>query len=423
MTDATLHPRSFLAHLTRREPLINAAGQEPLRSIPYMHWDRTSGRSLPTTATLVAVDHGNDAFKGAMLHAHQPLLQTTRIITAYAPAKQLGSGDGITTWWVDASDPFWIGEDALQSRAESLPIGMTEPRLADARSHHFLFACLVELLVAAGYGIPSQEDQGEHNLYLALGLPNEEIQRSGIQSSVQRALIPLLNTAHTVRRQDEQGHIMTWVLRLVELNPYPQTFGSFVAWYYTLEGTPIDTNIVNHVTLDIGGGHMHACEVNLQHRENGHPKLHMTASLLEEGTIVLARDLQERIRSLHPGLRLSEVEAQQVLVTKNVILEGRFLPVNDLVADCLAARAPLLLKHLRHHLHEERSFLLFTGGGSLLLASHLEELRRASQRTEQSSLCVSPAWASVLNAVGGYMLAQVSAQKQLELLSKERVHE
>ncbi len=75
-----------------------------------------------------------------MLHAHTPFLHTKRIITAYAPGKELGSGDGITTWQVNDSERFWIGDDALQTKAESLPIGMTETRLSDERYRRYLFA-------------------------------------------------------------------------------------------------------------------------------------------------------------------------------------------------------------------------------------------------------------------------------------------
>src|SRR5689334_18030327 len=100
-TETTIHPDSFLARLYCHEPLIDTAGKEPLRQIPFLRWDGSSGRKIATTATLVSVDNGNDAFKGAMLHARTPTLHTRRIITAYAPAKKLGAGDGITTWQVD----------------------------------------------------------------------------------------------------------------------------------------------------------------------------------------------------------------------------------------------------------------------------------------------------------------------------------
>jgi hypothetical protein len=95
--ETTIHPDSFLARLCRKAPLVNTAGKDPLRQIPFLRWDSLAGRKIATTAIIVSVDNGNDAFKGAMLHAHAPRLCTRRIITAYAPAKKLGAGDGITT--------------------------------------------------------------------------------------------------------------------------------------------------------------------------------------------------------------------------------------------------------------------------------------------------------------------------------------
>jgi hypothetical protein len=409
--ETTILPDSFLARLCRQEPLANTAGKDPLRQIPFLRWEGTSGRKISTTATIVSVDNGNDAFKGAMLHAHAPRLCTRRIITAYAPARKLGAGDGITTWQVNESEPFWIGEDALLTvKAESLPIGMTEDRLPDERYRRYLFGCLVELLVEAGYGATFREFQGEYDLYLSFGVPNEEVNRGGISEAVRRALTPLFNTAYTIRRTDEHERVTTWVLRLVELNPYPQTFGSFVTWYYTVDGTPVETDITKHLTLDIGRGQFHQCEVTLQHQLQGTPKLRMAASLVDEGTIAIARAVREQLRAQHPGIRLSDVEAQQVLVSRHALIEGRRTPINGIVSEVIAARSQNLLTHLRHQLQDERSFLMFTGGGSILLAPALRELVGAHRRT-QSFLFVPQDLASVLNAIGGYILAQATAQK------------
>ena len=413
-TETTIHPDSFLARVYSQEPLITTAGKEPLRQIPFLRWDSSSGRKVSTTATLVSVDNGNDAFKGAMLHAHTPFLRTRRIVTAYAPAKKLGgTSEGITTWQVNDSEAFWIGEDALTMKAESLPIGMTGDRLPDDRYRRYLFACLVELLLEAGYSTPSHEFQEEYDLYLSFGIPNEEVSRGGVNEAVRRALTPLFNMIYTIRRTDERGGVTTWMLRLVELNPYPQTFGSFVTWYYTVDGTPVETDIVKHLTLDIGGGQFHQCEVTLQHQLQGKPKLRMATSQLDEGTIPIARAVRDQLRAQHPGIRLSDVEAQQVLVSRHALIEGRRIPVDGIVSEVIEARSQNLLMHLRHQLQEERSFLMFTGGGSVLLASSLQELVRTSRRA-QSFLFVPQELASVLNAIGGYIMAQATAQKGVE---------
>ncbi len=295
LTNPIIHPSSFLAHLCRQDPLRHLTGKELLRQIPFLRWDEQAGKTVPTTAIIASVDNGNDALKGAMLHAHTSSLKTKRIVTAYAPAGILRAGEGITTWQVDDSEPFWLGEDALLStKAESLPIGTTEERLPDERYQHFLFACLVELLREAGYEIPVSGWQGEYDLYLSFGIPNEEITRSGVNGAVNRALQQIFNVPHIVRRTNEQGLMTTWKLRLVELNPYPQTFGSFLTWYYTLDGAAIETDIVKHITMDIGGGQFHTCTVNIEHQNGGgRPKLRWRLHCLMREPLLL-REPYER---------------------------------------------------------------------------------------------------------------------------------
>src|SRR5581483_6670435 len=245
--------------------------------------------------------------------------------------------------------------------------------------------------------------------------PNEEVTRNGVKDPAKRALASIFNTPQTIRRTDEHDQVTTWVIRLVELHPYPQSFGSFVTWYYTPDGMPIETDIIKHVTLDIGGGQFHSCEVSIQHQPDGRPKLRMAASLLDEGTIAIARAVRESIRAQYPGVRLSDAEAQQVLVKRCVTIGGHNTRVDTLTSDVIATRSHRLLTHIRHLLQEEQSFLLFTGGGSILLAEHLQQLVRA-KRSPHSFLFLPKELASVLNAVGGYVLAQTSAQRVKERL-------
>jgi hypothetical protein len=307
-----------------------------------------------------------------------------------------------------------MGEDAfLNPKAESLPIGMTPDRLPDERYRRCLFACLVELLLCAGY----EETPSAYDLYLSFGLSNEEIDRNVVTDAVRHALIPLFNTPYTIRRTDEQGQVTTWTLRLVELNPYPQTFGSFLPWYYTVDGPPVQTPIVKHLTLDIGGGQFHQCEVTLQRQTQGKPKLHMVASQIDEGTIALARAARDCLHEQHPGIRLSDAEAQQMLVSKHALIEGRYISVEGIISKEIAARSQSLLTHLRQHLQDERSFLMFTGGGSILLAESLKDLVR-TKRSSESFLFVPKDLASVLNAIGGYILAQATAQKTVERMQQ-----
>lgn len=410
----TIHPESFLAYMSREEALVLSEGKELPRSIPFTRWDEQAGRNMTTTAILASVDNGNDAFKGAILHATQPLMRTRRIVTAYAPARILRAGEGLTTWQVNTSEPFWIGEEALLSgKAESLPIGMTDERVSDERYRHYLFACLVELLREAGYEKPTQEWQGEYNLYVSFGVPNEEVTRNGVNEATNLALQQVFQTPFRVCRTDEQGRMTIWHLRLVELNPYPQTFGSFMTWYYAINGTAIETDIVKHVTLDIGGGQFHTCTVNIDYQSNGKAKLRMEAALLDEGTIAIARAVRESLRARYSGVRLSDVEAQQVLVSQYVTIGGRRTRIEPIIDDIIRTRSSKILTHMRHLLQEDQTFLMFTGGGSILLQKHLYELVNA-KRSSQSFLFVPKAFSSVLNAIGGYVLAQATAQRRIQ---------
>jgi hypothetical protein len=414
MTTLTIDSRPFLAHFCTRQPLLSGGGKDLLRQIPFQRWEGLSGRRISTMAKVAAIDNGNDAVKGAMLDAHQPLMRTVRIITAYAPAVTLRAGEGVTTWQVNDSESFRIGEDAVFTRhSESLPVGFTEERLSDGRSLRLLFASIVELLREAGYETASIEFQGEHDLYISLGIPNEEVTRQGPTDTVRRALSSLFNTLVRVRRTDESGRVTTWALRLVDITPYPQSFASFVTWYYALDGSPIQTDIVKHVTLDLGGGQLHSCEVELHHQGTGRPKLRMSASLLGDGTIAMARAARETIRARYPGVHLSDAEAQQVLVQGMVTVGGRRTRVDEIVAEVITARSHNVFTQLLPLLQEGQSFVMFTGGGSVLLAESLHRLV-SSKRSPASFLFVPTEVAPVLNALGGYILAQTAAQRLLE---------
>ena len=414
MSIAVIEPNSLLAHICTRRPLLNSSGEELTRQIPFQHWESSLGRKVPTLSKIAAIDNGNDAIKGAMLHAHQPFMRTIRIATAYAPARTLRAGEGVTTWEVNDSEPYWLGDDALMSRhVESLPIGITEERLVDERYQRSLFACLVELLREAGYERPPANDQGKHDLYISFGVPNEEMTRQGPIEAVRRVLQSIYNRSVRIRRTDEQGRVTNWLIRLVEISPYTQSFASFLAWYYTLDGAPIETDIVRHITLDIGGGQLHSCEVEIHHQAASRPKLRMSASLLGEGTIAMARAASEAIRARYAGIHLSDAQAQQVLTQGAVVVGGRRTRVDDIVMEVIASRSYNMFTRMLPLLQEGQSFIMFVGGGSVLLHQSLRQLV-STKRSPSSYLFVPPEIAPVLNAIGGYVLAQTAAQKVLE---------
>src|ERR1700730_17683941 len=191
---------SFLYKISQGLPLINSRNRELPRTLPFRKWIMESRQWEPCQALICAVDNGNDAFKGAVLHAQTPTITTKRIITAYCPARKLRGGEGVTTWRVNDSEEFWVGEDAVESKkVENLPIGMTDERLHDERYQSYLAACLVELLISAGYGQRDRDGHlpaccwGEHNLYCSFGVPNEEITLKGPATETSAALRLIFN--------------------------------------------------------------------------------------------------------------------------------------------------------------------------------------------------------------------------------------
>jgi hypothetical protein len=418
-------PESFLGKLTQGLPLITTRGRDLPRSIPFRKWVPDRRQWEPVQALVCAVDNGNDAFKGALLHKEVPTIATRRIIAAYMPARKLRGGEGVVTWQVNTSEEFWIGEDAVESKkVENLPIGYTAERLPDERYQSYLAACLVELLIEAGYGQRGTDGrllgewQGEHNLYTSFGIPNEEMTLAGSTKEVSQALRLIFNVPFTVTRTDERGQSTRWVVRLVEINPYPQSFASFAAWYYTVDGTPIETRIVKHVTIDIGGGQTHSCEVDLIHRADAPVKLRMEAKYLGEGTISIARPMKDAIRAQYKGVRLSDPAAQYALMTRQVPVAGELTTIDALVSEVLTARSKQLLSPVLEYIQEGQNFLMFTGGGRVLLEQQLREMV-APTRGEGQYLFVDPKLSAVLNAIGGYVLAQAAAKKILATAAEQ----
>ena len=136
-----MSPDSFLWKLTQGLPLITSQGRDLPRSIPFRKWVPDRRQWEPVQALVCAVDNGNDAFKGALLHKDAASITTRRIIAAYMPARKLRGGEGVVTWQVNTSEAFWIGEDAVESKkVENLPIGYTSERLHDERYQSYLAA-------------------------------------------------------------------------------------------------------------------------------------------------------------------------------------------------------------------------------------------------------------------------------------------
>ncbi len=115
----------------------------------------------------------------------------------------------------------------------------------------------------------------------------------------------------------------------------------------------------------------------------------------------------------HPGVHLSDAETRHILVSGAVTIERRRTDVREVISEVVAARSRNLFTQMLPLLQEGQTFLMFTGGGSILLAERLYELVR-TKRAPHSFLFVPREFASLLNVIGGCVLAQARAQPEQE---------
>jgi len=416
ITASTIPAGTWLSAACTQTPLIFVKdGQEYClpNTVPYRYRDEEGMGFIDTQAIVFSADNGNDAFKGTVLDAREPLLRSQRIVTAYAPSRTIRAGDRPTTWRVNSSEEFLIGEDALLSESiEDLPIGLTEERLRDDRYRSYLYAAIVETLSQARYA-PSGP-HGEYPLYVGFGMPNEEISLQGLKPLVAAALQTIFNRRITVLRTDSEGETCTWNIRLIEVNPFPQSLCSFFAWYYRIDGSAIETDILRYVSLDFGGGHLHRADIDIIHRPGKRPGIRMTASLLGPGTISMATALREAIRS-ECGVALELVEARQALLSGYAPINGRRTSVKDVVEGIIKERAQNIFTTILPTIQQGKNYIGFTGGGSVLLQRNLYAM--VSQKRETSDFFFAPAEvASTLNSIGGLGAAFAAAQ-----LARERM--
>lgn len=381
------HALTMYDHLVAGQRLLLPNGQ-PLTS-------RISMRGKPRIA--IGLDHGNDAFKLAILTDDgKPI--TRRIPTAYATAQDIRSGRGALAYRVDGGTNFWLGEvalelaEALGQAPDALVIGSTAERLADARLREAIFAALVEILMDAEFA------PGAYEIALGFGVPTEEIvlqkDQLGVAESTRTALTTYLKgrTARVVCRDEEQQET-TWLLTIAEIIPQAQGIGTLTAWSRTPSGA-LRTDVEAVSIVDIGGGDIYANRITMK-------PYRLTSERLGNGTIDLARALRRQLRAEHPKLDLSDVEAQQALITGRLRLSGRKRDISAVVRRVIQTDGQDILARIQPELQQPGLYVTITGGGVILLRDLILERATAIGKTQpEDYYLINHGMAPVLNAVG-----------------------
>ncbi|MBX0331443.1 hypothetical protein K2Z83_27705 [Oscillochloris sp. ZM17-4] len=372
-----------------------AEGQAPTVSL------RPTVRIGSVTLIPVAIDNGNDALKGAALHAttdaqgvSHTTLRTVRIPTAFAPAEQIQGTQEITYTCEGMS--FWTGETALRHQGGSLRIGPTRQRLDDDRQRWFIGAGIVELLRTAGY------EPGEYQIALCLAVPNTEIIIEGddakptVEPRTLDALTRYLKgKVWEIGRTDDETRTTpeTWTIRVATVLPLAQTAGTVVAVTRAPNGRQmLNLDAGGMRVIDIGGGDLHVCEVSFKPSR-------MINRRPGDGTIRIAKALRNDPK--FTGLIRGDVEAQQALVGKQVMKSGRWVNISADVARVVASNGQEMLADVLGELRDSRQFVTITGGGVRLLNGLLTDvLAHEAKQAGQDYLLVDGPLSSLLNVIG-----------------------
>jgi hypothetical protein len=343
-------------------------------------------------ALLVGVDNGNDAIKAATF-APDGTLHTIRIPAAVRAAQRLLAAEQEVSYQID-NQTLWVGETALAHDGDALPVGPTRQRLIDPRQRQLLAATLVALLRQAGYA------PGEHSLVLGFAVPNTEIivardaagQEKRTVDDATRGVLEatLKNAAWPVVRVAEDGSEEVWTLHLVTALPQAQTAGTILAVTKNASGKTV-SDYDGLVVLDLGGGDIHETEVSLQ------PRFSMLTQRIGDGSIRIARAL----KAAFPRLPLNDAQAQQALITRQLLISGRNRDIGGEVEQVLDSQGQAVIADILPSLRQARRYVIITGGLTILLHRRLvERLALEQKRTPDDYLVINGDLAPLLNAVG-----------------------
>jgi len=305
-------------------------------------------------------------------------------------------------------DTYIINKSGALGVEDTLPLGATQNRLVDRRYRLYFWGAIVNALAQTGY------KAGEYNIVLALGVRNEEMYLDAnstpqMRKAVREVVETYRGTTVTLDRISakgkKQGQAATdrYILHIVEIIPYAQTLGTFSAWYYSLDGNPIQERINRVYIYDFGGGDTHVMEIDCSDPDE--PRSHGVR--IAPGTVEFANALAREIKSAFPVAgELTVAEAQEALMKGRVSVAGIYQDIQHLVQKVILERGANMLGRVftANTDSGRNAFYLITGGGILLpnfkhmLAQKLTDLGR---KEYESFLCVPNALTTRLNADGG----------------------
>ena len=353
-------------------------------------------------ALVVGLDNGNDALKLALI-GNDGTLFTLRIPTAYREAEVIRGGEHETSYRLNGSSEYWIGDVALRHDGDDLPIGPTKQRIIDARLRALMAAGLAELLHTAGY------EAGDHNLILGFAIPNTEIislrsegdeggeggeggeERMGVDPETSATLETYLRGARwAVERTASNGAVEHWNLRLVNVVPQAQTTGTLMAVTKAPNGATV-TDVHEMDIIDIGGGDLQLTTVQIK------PTYRMITRRLGDGTIRVARALKDKF----PRHELNDVAAQEALIQRRLLVSGRPRTIDAEVNEVLDSQGQSIIGTVLPVLRGSRRFVTITGGGVILLHDLLKPRLDADAKVRGEDYeLINHGIASVCNAIG-----------------------
>lgn len=337
----------------------------------------------------IGMDNGNDAIKLAMF-TDQGELVVQRHPIAYQKAKEVQSGLQEVTYQMGYTS-YWVGEVALRHDEQDIEPGPTDQRVVDLRWKHTAAASLVELLLAAGL------QPGEHNIALGFAIPNNEIavdsttNKLGVKKSTATALKEsVLGQSWTVKRTDAKGLQTEWTLAIRDIVPQAQSVGTYTVWSKAPSGKNMKADYDGVVVIDIGGGDLQITEITTNPYQ-------IISERLDDGTITIAQSLA----SLFPSQTVTNVAAQHALITKKLMIDGKFRDVTAQVEEVTASDGQNVLGKILPRIRGSRRFVILTGGGVILLHRLIEQrFQGLPKKRGEGYEIINHGLASTVNGVG-----------------------